>query len=100
MNREIHLEKKVDHATKTILQNLRNDRVSDCHYINQNDSDQIKNNKRTILLNEINDMPVSVKNMFDRYYPYLLSDIKMFIVDHQSHMSQRDIDITKRWFHY
>lgn len=99
LNREESLEKKVNPATKTILQELKNDRIGDCHYINDNDSQQKKDDKRNILYDEIKNMSKNIKDMFDNEYPNLLYDIDKFIVNNKTTPSLMFKDKIKRWFY-
>lgn len=99
LNREETLEKKVSIGTKSILQDLRNDIIEDCHYINDNDSQQKKDDKRNILYEEIKNMSQSIKDMFDTEYPNLLYDIEKFIVNNKTTPSLTFKNRIKRWFY-
>jgi chromosome segregation ATPase len=99
LNRLELLETKVSNSTKDILQELRDDRIDDCHYINDNDTQQRKDDKRNILYDEIKSMPQSIKDMFDTEYPNLLNDIESFIINKKTIPTQKFIAKTKRWFY-
>ncbi|ATZ81074.1 hypothetical protein BMW23_1029 [Bodo saltans virus] len=99
LNRLELLETKVSNSTKEILQELRDDRIDDCHYINDNDTQQRKDDKRNILYDEIKSMPQSIKDMFDTEYPNLLNDIESFIINKKTIPTQKFIAKTKRWFY-
>jgi chromosome segregation ATPase len=99
LNREESLEKKVSSRTQKILQELREDRIDDCHYINDNDSKQKKDDKRNILYDEIKNMPKSLRDMFDNLYPNVLNDIDKYIINQKSTPSPSFVAKTKRWFY-
>ena len=94
----------MDPQTKTVFQHFKNNRVFDCHYINDNNSQQRKNDKYTILYQQIINMSLSIKNMFNDEYPHLLSGIDKYIdkyiVNNQSNPSPHFIRQMHRWFHY
>lgn len=71
--KEEYLLNIMDPQTKTVFQHFKDNIVFDCHYINDFDSPQRKNDKCTILYQQIINMPLSVKNMFNDEYPHLLS---------------------------
>jgi len=99
LNREESLEKKVNGKTQKILQELRENRIDECHYINDNDSQQRKDDKRNILYDEIKNMPKALRDMFDKYYPNVLNDIDKYIINKKSTPSQTFVAQINRWFY-
>jgi hypothetical protein len=74
INRSDELEKNIsNYDVKNKLKKLRNDRVNECHYLNEEDD------KRTNLRDKIINMPVAVKNIFNKKYPKLIDNILPYI---------------------
>lgn len=81
VNRYEELEKNVkNNTTSKNLKKLRNDRVSNCHYLNEEDDDvTLVDDKMSILYDKLNKMPIDIKNKFNKKYPNLISDIVGYI---------------------
>ena len=77
VNRLEQFEKQLNNP-KYMIQ-LREDRVDDCHYINDNDTQDEQKKKMNILYEKINNMSNEVKKMFNRRYPNLINNISSLI---------------------
>lgn len=75
--KKAELEKNVKNSTTSKnLKKLRNDRVSNCHYFNEEEDDvTLVDDKMSILYDKLNKMPIEIKNKFNKKYPNLISDI-------------------------
>lgn len=62
------------------LKNLREDRVSEYHYIKNDATQQEKNIKINMLVENISNAPKMVIDMFEDTYPNLLETLKPFLV--------------------
>ena len=90
------LETKVSDPTELI--NLHNDRIDECHYINSNYSQQEKDVRINILIDNINTIPNEVLNKFDVLYPNLLSVLKPHLIKRNINYNQKLIDRANNWW--
>jgi|LakMenEpi02Apr12_1017379.scaffolds.fasta_scaffold01958_1 uncharacterized protein YoxC len=93
INRLISLENKkyYNYDIKKNLEKLRNDRNYDSHYIlEDNDNDDIKNDKRIILVEQLDSMPNEIKNRFNKKYPKLLENIIGYIEPNNNTISSKE----------
>jgi chromosome segregation ATPase len=90
------LETKVSDPTE--LMNLHNDRIDECHYINSNYTQQEKDVRINILIDNINTIPNDVLNKFDMLYPNLLSVLKPHLIKKNINYNQRLIDRANNWW--
>jgi uncharacterized coiled-coil protein SlyX len=81
VNRYDLLETKIKNVnTVKSLKKLREKRIKECHYINEKEDDIImKNDKKTVLYNEMNNMPIGVKKMFEKKFPGVVNDVMTYI---------------------
>ncbi|ATZ81106.1 hypothetical protein BMW23_1062 [Bodo saltans virus] len=93
------LEKKVNIVTKKELVKLKNKRISNCHYLDHRDDEDVKNDKRTILEYEINNMPSDIKKLFDMKYPNLLGEITKYIIIKKTSPTIDFAQEMKEWFY-
>ena len=77
---------------------LKKNRIADCHYINNDDDQELSNDKITILLNKLTTMNIQIKNMFDKKYPNLINSILPFIKYNDTVLSQDNLDIINDWW--
>jgi len=81
------------------LKELHQERNLDCHYLNETKySKQELDERRTILLEKINNMPDEVKNEFNLLYPNILSGIHKYIAPNRATPQQKTLLLTKRWW--
>jgi len=90
------LETKVSDPSELI--NLHNDRIYECHYINSNYSQQEKDVRVNILIDNINAISNDVLNKFDNMYPNLLNELKPHLVKRNTNYNQKLIDRANNWW--
>ena len=73
-----------------ILKKVRRERMQECHYIYDDDTPTDMNNRRTILLDKLQNMPVDVQNIFNNRYPTLLRDIMQYIAPNPVIVNKQD----------
>lgn len=89
------LETKIDSEE---LINLHNDRIDECHYINFNCTQQEKDIRINMLIDNINNIPIDVFNKFDELYPNLLNILKPYLVKRPTTNNQRLAIRAKNWW--
>ena len=77
-NRLELLETKIPNPEELI--NLRGDRIGECHYIDDNSSDDDKANRINLLIDKINAIPEYIASQFEEDYPGLLKQIKPLLI--------------------
>lgn len=97
-NRLIGLDTMVDLQTKTELLKLKKKRINGCHYLNNNDNTALVNDKRTVLLDKINNINPEVEKVFNHKYPNLLANIKRYIVTTPTNPLQNVLDDIDEWW--
>ena len=80
------------------LFNLHNDRIDECHYINSNYTQQEKDVRINILIDNINTIPNDVLNKFDVLYPNLLNELKPHLIKKNTNYNQKLIDRANNWW--
>ena len=90
------LETKVSDPSELI--NLHNDRIDECHYINSNYTQQEKDVRINILIDNINTIPNDVLNKFDVLYPNLLNELKPHLIKKNTNYNQKLIDRANNWW--
>jgi chromosome segregation ATPase len=99
VNRIVEIEKIVTGTTKNTLKDLRENRVNECHYINDiRDSPKEKENKRTVLFQKIMNIDSNVKRLFELHYPNLLHDISGYIVGSSVNLTDTERDKIEDWW--
>jgi chromosome segregation ATPase len=97
VNRLEQFEKQLNNP-KYMIQ-LREDRVDEYHYINDNDTTDEQKKKMNILYEKINNMTNEIKNMFNRRYPNLINNISSMIpYDNTVIMTQIEKDDINEWW--
>lgn len=92
------LHNKVDNITKTNLQKLNNTRINTCHYIDDNDNADLVCLKILILTEQIDNMSMEIKEMFNKKYPNMLNNIKKYMCNYKIISSQETIDEINEWW--
>lgn len=77
---------------------LKKNRISECHYINNDDEDDLLNDKIIVLLNKLENMDESIKNMFNKKYPNLINSILHDITRDKTLLSQDNLEIINDWW--
>jgi len=96
MNIMLSLESKDygDYSVIKYLEKLRNVRNSDSHYILENcdiyGNYNLINDRRIILVEQINNMPNEIKNIFNKKYPKLLENIIGYIEPQNKKISSKE----------
>ena len=90
------LETKVSDPTE--LYNLHNDRIDECHYINSNYTQQEKDIRINILIDNINTIPNVVLCKFDNMYPNLINILKPHLIKKNIKYNQRLIERANNWW--
>ena len=96
MNIMLSLESKDygDYIVIKYLEKLRNVRNSDSHYILENCdiycNYNLINDRRIILVEQINNMPNEIKNIFNKKYPKLLENIIGYIEPQNKKISSKE----------
>ena len=89
INRLMSLEN--NYNIKKNLEKLRIDRNYDSHYIMEDyDDNDLKNDKKIILVEQINNMPNEIKNKFNKKYPKLLENIIGYIEPNNKIISSKE----------
>jgi hypothetical protein len=90
------LEKKI--SKNKLLYNLRYERRSDCHYIDEcYDIDEI-NKRRIILYDKIINIPPFVFNKINSRFPDLIEEIKPYIKNQECVISDDDNERINEWW--
>jgi hypothetical protein len=100
LNKLENLETKLDSQTQKKLYKLKSNRIHECHYLDNLDSPDLIDDKRTILNEKIINMPLEIKTMFNKMYPELLNKIAPFIVNTKTTPSQQTIDNINYWWEF
>ncbi len=85
-------------CSKQNLIRLKTNRISDWNYLDSDYTTVEKNERRTIFLNKIQNIPTDIKAKFDKIYPKLLEDIEKYIVPQPSNLTQQSIDKINLWW--
>jgi hypothetical protein len=94
-----YLETKINLQSKQSLKNLKRQRINECHYLDNSYLQTEIDDRRTILLDKIKNMPQIIKNMFNNKFPNLLIDIEGFIAPNPTFPSQQTKDeIDDSWW--
>ena len=93
-----YIETKINSQSKQNLIKLKNNRISECHYLDNTYSQTEINDRRSILLDKIKNMSNEIKQMFDARYPNLLTDIEQFIAPNPTTPTQQVIDDIELWW--
>jgi uncharacterized coiled-coil DUF342 family protein len=93
-----YIETKINSQSKQNLIKLKNNRISECHYLDNTYSQTEINDRRSILLDKIKNMSNEIKQMFDARYPNLLTDIEQFIAPNPTTPIQQVIDDIELWW--
>jgi cell division protein FtsB len=98
LNGDQLLEKKTnDQLAQQSLEQLRSDRINDCHYLDRNHSNE-KNDRINELLKRINNMPSCVRNDFDIDYPNVLTEICNIVKPTNTLTDQKTMRSINRWW--
>ena len=93
INRLYQLEKQIP-----ILSKLRKTRIDECHYIDDTDISSLVDDKKTILLDKIKNIPSEIETLFDLKYPLLLSNIQNYIIQNPTFPNQQIEDEINEWW--
>jgi len=96
LNDEYKLETKV--TNPTMLEDLREDRVDECHYLNKKWTNVEKNYRIYTLGEKIKNMSANVMLKFDNIYPGLINDILPYTQVQYNIIPQRIVDKTNNWW--
>lgn len=92
------IESKLSGNDKKNLIRLKKSRVSECHYIDEDDDDNDKNDRRTVLYERIQTMSQHVRQKFDKMFPNLLDALMIHIVQTKTQPSDESLkDILEWW---
>lgn len=100
LNKLEQLESNLDQQTKNNLYKLKSSRINECYYLDNLDSPNLIDDKRTILFDKINNMPNDVKTIFDKRFPNLLNKIMPYIIKKMTTPSQQTIDDINYWWDF
>ncbi|ATZ80742.1 hypothetical protein BMW23_0696 [Bodo saltans virus] len=100
LNKLEQLESKLDQQTQNRLYQLKSNRIYECHYFDNLDSQNLIDDKRTILLEKIDNMPNEIKIIFNKRFPNLLNKITPYIIKTKTTPSQQTIDDINDWWDY
>lgn len=98
INRDEKLETKLNPTSTQNLIKLKTNRISDCHYLDNNYTTTEKNERRTFFLDKVQNIPTAIKAKFDKMYPKLLEDIKIYIAPQPINLTQQQIDEINIWW--
>jgi ribosomal protein L18E len=93
INRLYQLEKQIP-----ILSKLRKTRIDECHYIDDTDISSLVDDKRTILLDKIKNIPSEIETLFNLKYPLLLSNIQNYIIQNPTFPNQQIENEINEWW--
>lgn len=98
INRLEQIETKLSGNDKKNLIRLRKSRVSECHYIEEDDDEDDKNDRRTVLYERIQNMSPQVRRRFNNMFPGLLDVLMTYIVQIKTQPSEDSLkDILDWW---
>jgi hypothetical protein len=98
INHDDLLENKLTFTSKQNLIKLKTNRISDCHYLDNNYTNIEKNERRTLFLEKIKNIPSDIKQRFDKMYPKLLEEIEKYIAPQPANLTQQQIDEINLWW--
>ena len=101
INRHYEMEKNITHPEiKKNLVKLRKYRVSEYHYVDEIDDNNILiNDKKTVLYNKINkEMSEDVKNMFNTKFPNVLNGVMSYIKQNLTNPSETTLNEIEEWW--
>ena len=81
-----------------ILKKLRRRRLGECHYIYDDDTLIEMKNRRSILLDKIQNIPIEIEQIFDKTYPSMLSDIIQYVAPNPVIVNKQDKEEINRWW--
>lgn len=98
VNRYDELELNVPSIKKN-LKKLRSFRVDECHYLNEEEDDaRFIDEKRSVLLEKVNNMSGSVRNMFNKKFPGLLTGLLPYIATNVVVPSKDSQELIDDWW--
>ena len=62
-----------------VAHRLKKFRIGDCHYVDHEDGTDVKTYKHYILREQINSMPPIVRHQFEKLYPGVIKEIKLYL---------------------
>lgn len=98
INSNDYIETKINLQSKQNLINLKKHRITDCHYLDNTFSQTEIDDRRSVFLDKVKNIPNEIKQMFDVRYPNLLTDIEQFIAPNPTNPSQQVIDDIELWW--
>jgi chromosome segregation ATPase len=98
INRIEKLENIMTTTDKNNLIKLRKSRITECHYLDDMDSQSLIDDKRTVLLEKMNMMEPEIKKIFDKKYPNLIENIMVYIAPTKTNVSQIILDEINEWW--
>lgn len=100
INRLDKLETLLPASDSNTLKKLKDNRISDCHFLDDSDSTALKNDKRTVLFDKIQTMSEDVVKMFNKNYPNLLSSVIPYIAPIKTTPSDDVVVEVEEWLDY
>jgi hypothetical protein len=94
INRMYSLEQILKNSAFT---NLRSNRINSCHYINENDSQELTNAKITVLYEKLQSMNDSIRKKLNQKYPNVIRDVLSQIKPLQG-LSEDDLEDANDWW--
>ncbi len=98
VNRLEHIETKLSGTERKILQRLRQTRVTECHYIEDDYDDDDKNDRRTVLYDRIQNMSPQIRSRFENMFPGLLKSIMGYIQQTKTYPSDDSMKYILNWW--
>jgi chromosome segregation ATPase len=91
------LEAKLNYPTNRELNELRRERIHNCHYLDTKYDDDI-DDRRIVLYEKLVTIPPQIKAMFDQDYPTVLNAIIPYVVRANTQLSQKSLHRINRWW--
>jgi hypothetical protein len=98
INRLEQIETKLSGIDKKILKRLRQLRVNECHYIEDDYDEDDKNDRRTVLYERIQNMSPQIHSRFENMFPGLLNSIMVYIIQTKTQPSEDSLKYILNWW--
>ena len=93
------LETKLIKNDKINIIKLKKNRINDCHYINNDDDEDLTNDKIIVLLEKLKNMDDNLKIKFDKKYPNLIDSILHDMIKYNKTLLSHDnLEIINDWW--
>ena len=100
VNRLEQIETKISITERKMLKRLRQSRVTECHYIDDDFDEDDKNDRRTVLYERLENMSPHIRTRFEYMFPGLLKSIMGHILQTKTQPSEDSMKYILDWWEY